>query len=193
MDNQFYKRLIIILILLTLLSNCESKTSTQEDDGWDLVNHEAFNFSIEYPNNLYMQLGNEFGYRGRKNTRFIVFTTGAQRPRNLIITVETQSAESPTLNDVINWGNEDLDEIKSDPAMKINRGFEEIFLVEEQINNVPVYRRRYAFRRSGLLYEEVYIARGNDMVILKLEVDEDYLDNNLIIFNRMVNSFEPLN
>ncbi|MEM7118340.1 MAG: hypothetical protein AAF614_38280 [Chloroflexota bacterium] len=192
MDNQFNHRLVVMLILVALLSSCDSKIFTQENDGWDSVTHEAFNFSIEYPDNLYTQLGNEFGYRGRKNTRFIVFTTGAQRPRNLIITVETRSAESPTLNDVINWGNEDLDEIKSDPVMTINRGFEEIFLVEEQINNVTVCRRRYAFRRSSLLYEEVYIARANDMVILTLEVDEDYLDNNLIIFNRMVDSFEPL-
>lgn len=192
MNDKPFFIIIVILILFILLSRCENMSNTQTDDGWDMVNYEEFDFSIEYPNRLYMKLGNESGYRGADYIRFIVSTTGVQRPGNLIITVETKTAEKPTLHDVISWSNEDLDEIKSDSVRVINIGFEEKFLVEDQINNVPVYRRRYAYEKSGLISEEIYLARANDMVILRIRVDAEYFDEYLVIFNQMVDSFEPL-
>jgi hypothetical protein len=43
-----------------------------------------------------------------------------------------------------------------------------------------------------VIFEEVYIAREYDMVIITLEVEEEYFDEYLIIFNQMIDSFEPL-
>lgn len=182
-----------IFIFLVPLSGCEAANHTQTKNGWDLVNHKDFNFSIKYPNHLLMFIGNEFGYKGDEYVRFIVGTYSWQIPKSLIIKVETRATENPTLNDVIDWGNEGLDAIRSDPARVINSGFEDIFLVEEQIGTTPVYRRRYAYRQSGYLYEEVYIAREKDMVIITLSVDEEYFDEYVIIFDQMVDSFKPLN
>ena len=192
MDNKPSIPIFAILLLCVLLSSCDNKSSSQIDNDWNIVNHEAFDFSIEYPNNLLMFLGNEFGYKGDDYVRFIVSTYRSQIPRNLIITVETRTAENPSLNDVIDWGDEDLDAIKSDLVRVNNSGFEEIFLVEDQIDNALIYRRRYAYRQSGLLFEEVYLARENDMVIMTLSVDEQYFDYSLKIFDQMVDSFKPL-
>lgn len=184
---------ILAILILVALTGCENANQTQVSDDWVLINHVNFNYSIEYPSNLRMNLGNEFGYKGGHYIRFIASTKSFQHPKNLIITVETRTAENPTLEDVIDWSNEDLDAIKSNPVRVINSGFEELFLVEGQIGDIPIYRRRYAYQKSDLLYEEVYLAREDDMVILTLSVDKEYFDEYLIIFNQMVDSFKPLN
>ena len=48
------------------------------------------------------------------------------------------------------------------------------------------------FKKSQLVIEEVYISRSHDMVIITLKVDEESFDEYLENFNRMVDSFEPL-
>lgn len=184
--------IVIYAVVLGILNQKSVNEEGSSEDGWRKVNHEQFDFSIEYPSSLSMILGNEKGYKGARHIRFSAYTESWQTPQNLSFTVETQPAETPALEDVVAWSDEDLDEIRTDPVRAINFGFEEISLLESQVGDLPVYRRRYAYRQSGLLFEEVYIARENDMVVITFRVEEEYFDEYLQVFNQMVDSFKPL-
>jgi hypothetical protein len=66
----------------------------------------------------------------------------------------------------------------------------EIGLWEDKIEGELISRRRYGNER--IMFEDVYLARNSDMIIITLQSGaaefESYLDD----FNRIVDSFEPV-
>lgn len=185
-------KLVVILVIFIVSVSCIQSDASNNVGEWQIAENQDFGFSIEYPTRLYMFLADEYGYRGRQDVRFIAIAPSTRPPMHLTITVEIRPLANSTLNNVIEWGNEDLDSIKADPVKLLNAGLEEIFLKEDFVGNTKVFRRRYAFRKSELMYEEVYISRRDDMVIISMRVSEADFEESLEVFNRMVESFKPL-
>ena len=84
---------------------------------------------------------------------------------------------------LINEGNE----------IMIGRGetaLQEIDFWEETMQGTSILRRRYGNERH--LFEDVYIARDSDMIIITLQATGSEFDLYTEDFNRVVASFDPI-
>lgn len=176
-------------MLSLIISGCN--TSTNDFAGWQTITHEEYNFSIDYPSRWKAITYGENGKRGNEVVKLSVYSTVIG---DLWISVR-QNADivEPNLEDVLMWSNERISDYRRD-SIKYKEDpdqyFEEIFLEEDEIDEHPIMRRRYQL--GTLLREEVYIARETDMIIIVLQNPEASFDYYLDDFDRMVNSFTPL-
>lgn len=186
--------LFSVLAILVIASGCSPNEEANSAPEWRTVSHKQFNFSIEYPAKWRISLHDENGWKGIREARIVLLLPFYLRgsSSNFRILIESRTAVNPTLQDVVAWGDEYLDAIYLDPVTKINTGLEEIFLQEDEINGIPILRRRYAFRKSGLMFEEVYIARNQDMFMITMSTNIERFDDFYEDFNHVVNSFRPL-
>ena len=193
-DKVFWILIVISIVytLLTVWRNPELIRNPYSDE-WKNVTHDEYSFSIDYPDRLYLRLGDEHGIKGYKEAKLVVGAFGASAlPDMLRITVLVNTIDSPNLEYALEWRNEYFQGITSDPVRLINSGYREIILLEDVLNGEPIYRRRYIFDKSEIMAEEIYISRDTDIVIIQLEVSEDHFEEYLPVFNRMVESFESL-
>jgi len=67
---------------------------------------------------------------------------------------------------------------------------QEIDFGEETMRGTSILRRRYGNERY--LFEDVYIARDSDMIIITLQATASEFDRYTEDFNRVVASFDPI-
>jgi hypothetical protein len=96
----------------------------------------------------------------------------------------------PSLEDVSGWGALRIQEVNESVSNRRELLWQEIDLWEDSIQGHPVLRRRYG--NEQFMFEDVYIARNSDMIIITLQSDAPVFDSYLDDFNRVVASFEPL-
>lgn len=149
------------------------------------LTHEDFNFTLDYPSKWVAESYGESGYKGNHDVRLRISRPMGflGDPSTFVIRIESRAIKNPSLQDVVNWSNESLDNLYS------SFGFEEIFLEEENLNGHLIMRRQYAV--PAVKYEEVLIARSEDMIIISLAISKDYFSRYHADFNRIVESFRP--
>ena len=109
---------------------------------------------------------------------------------NFQIEVFLRSASSPTLEDVLSWHNVWLQQDRESVVSRGGDDYEEINLGEDTIQNQLVIRQTYKLGNS--LYETVYIARSNDMIMIEMQSSEQEHDMYIDDFNRIIKSFKPI-
>ena len=152
----------------------------------DTITNSEYGFSVEYPSNWSAQVYGEHGLKGADHiklgiTRSPIFDSFA-------IVVNYQSAIEPALEDVVAWGN-DLNSRFRSTRDSIEE-YEEFGLQKETLNEQPIARLRY--RSREMMYEDVYIDRDNDMIIITIQAPQEDFENYLEEFEAIVASFRPL-
>lgn len=150
------------------------------------VKHDEFNFVLDHPSKYVSTLYDESGYHGNHDIRLIlskIFYLAGQ-PETFVIRVESRTINNPSLQDVVKWSDEGLENLSS------NFGFEDISLEETELNGQPIMRRLYS--TQTVKYEEVLIPRSKDMFIITLIISKEYFNEYHADFNRIVESFRPL-
>ncbi len=155
---------------------------------WITVSHPLYGFSLTYPDKWYPRLYNENGYRGNHELKLELHERYNYGFGGIF--VERVEAESPTLEDATVWDAQRLAKLGRQAKNRGESGYRNSTLEEDQIKGTPLLRRRYELR--DWQFEAVYIARANDFIIITLATKPDYYDKFKEDFDRVVESFEPL-
>ncbi|NOZ51177.1 MAG: hypothetical protein GXP37_14210 [Chloroflexi bacterium] len=148
-------------------------------DQWKTVTHELYGFSLDYPPGWLAETYGESGFKGNRAVKLRI-TRGFAG--TVFMRVYYQAAINPTLENVARWGQYASGTLRSGNATIIS--FE-----QAELNGYEVAKRTY---RSTNIYQDVYIAREKDMIIIKLQAqDRDFWDF-LPIFDEIVASFRPM-
>ena len=152
----------------------------------DRITNSEYGFSVEYPSNWSAQVYDEHGLKGADHIKLRI----ARSPifDSFAIHVNYQSANKPTLEDVVAWGN-DLNSRFRSTRDSIEE-YEEFGLQQDTLREQPIARLRYRSRER--MYEDVYIVRDNDMIIITLKARQEDFENYLEEFEAIVASFQPL-
>lgn len=197
-NNQIWKSLkyLSYVFCLLLLSGCATE---QDSNQWVTIEHEQYNFSIEYPMKWAADLYSDAGRKGIDDEKLVIMRKNnpilglPSSPSTFIIIIEWRAFDNPSLQDALNWGNEKIDADLSQEGVQTKPGYEEFLFQEEEISGYPAIRRRYTyFNLGGVTREEVYILRENDMISISLWVNEEYFNSFYSDFQRIVNSFKTI-
>ena len=147
-------------------------------DQWETITHELYGFSLDYPPRWLAETYGESGFKGNKLVKIRINRGFAG---TVFVRVYYQPAIHPTLEDVERWG-QYAGALRSESATVLS--FENTAL-----NGHEVTKRTY---RSTNTYQDVYIARENDMILIQLQAqDSDFWDF-LPTFDEIVASFRPM-
>jgi len=197
-NNQIWKSLKYLgyVFCLLLLSGCETE---QDSNQWVTIEHERYNFSIEYPTKWSVDLYGDAGRKGIDDEKLVIMRKNnpilglPSSPSTFIIIIEWRAFDNTSLQDALNWANEKIDDDLSQDGVQTKPGYEEFLSQEEEISGYPAIRRRYTyFNLGGVTREEVYILRENDMISISLWVNDEYFYSFYPDFQRIVNSFKTI-
>ncbi|MCB0033516.1 MAG: hypothetical protein KDE51_05845 [Anaerolineales bacterium] len=195
--SQLWKSLKYLdcILCLLFLSACATQSNNPQ---WVTVKHEQYNFSIDYPTKWVVNLYGEVGYKGVDEQKLII---GPQRPTfglpspssTFSIIVRQRPFDNPSLQDALKWGNETIDQNPLQEGLQTKPGYKEFLFQEEEIAGYNAIRQRYTYSYlGGMIIEELYIPRENDMIIISLGVQEEYFNSFYPDFQRIVNSFKTI-
>ncbi len=184
------KRMIIALLaVLVLMWFLDFRPIAAITGTWTTFTSHKYSFSIDYPQKWVARQYDESGYHGTDNLIWVITGPFGESGFNMI-GIMRRVAVNPSLEDVSNWGEGTL---INDGAILTQRGKEGYRAIDVQtvtIKGVPILRRIYTL--NDLKGEDVYIARSEDMIIIRLETSTERFENYIDDFERMVTSFEPL-
>lgn len=148
--------------------------------------HDQYHFSVEYPSKWAASVHGESGHRGADEIKLYIHRTYLE---NFSVRVYRIEAENPSVQEVAKWGENRIN--------RINRNEErsefilrEIKFSDHMVNGNKALVRRYG--NEGRMYEDVYIARPNDMIVIQLYTESDDYTRYIGDFYRIVESFRPL-
>lgn len=155
---------------------------------WTRVVNDEYDFSVEYPSKWVAETFGENGSRGATDIKLEIYQTLFG---NFRVYIFQRKSPRPDLQDVSRWGETMISEANTRLRGRGEPTYKEINLWEDSLQGQTILRRRYGNER--FMFEDVYIARHSDMIIITLQSEtaefESYLDD----FNRVVASFEPVN
>ncbi len=177
---------LVWIIAATILLDIWPIVRTEGE--WATIANTQYGFSVDYPTKWKTRTYDEHGFKGGDEIKLRIYRSSLG---NFVITVQYQEKSNPTLDDVRAWG-ESMKDASIDNLISQGRktNYARIESEEEVINGHPVVRQRY--RLGSAMYESVYLARTNDMIIIKLQADEAEFDFYLEDFYAIVASFRPL-
>ena len=161
-----------------------SKTQTGE---WTTVTHPLYGFSLEYPDKWRVEIFNESGRKGAHEVKLLI--RGREVGFSGIV-IKLVQMKSPTVEDAALWDDIRLTKLGKAAHSRGEAGYKQISLVEDEINGTPAIRRVYRLRDGQ--FEAVYIARANNFIIITLQTTQEYHDKYKEDFERVLESFRPL-
>ena len=150
------------------------------------VTNEKINFSVIYPAKWRAHTYDEAGFRGQRELRLRIFQS---QFGSFAITVSQKAYDNPAVENVAAWGMERIDETNETLEGRTPK-FEAEALIEDEIAGHRVLRRKYS--NGQTVFEEVYIARAADMIIITLNTDASAYKSLVDEFNQIAKSFRPL-
>jgi hypothetical protein len=180
--------LAFVLFWILLLALIYGFRFSRADKGeFRSVTNEQFNFSVTYPARWRAHIYDEAGFRGQRELRLRIFQS---QFGSFAITVSQQASARPTVEDVAAWGIERINETNESLQGSGTPKFDAQTLLEDKIAGHRVLRRKYSNGQS--IFEEVYIARDTDMIIITLNSSFGQYEGMVNEFNQIVESFRPL-
>ena len=155
-------------------------------NSWKTTTHSKFNFSIEHPRRWVEHRYGELGYKS--NDDVVLRLASDMKTAFNSVYIQHKWADNPTLDDVANWGKFYIGKRMQRAARSFD--YEELELFSDDIQGVPILRRVY--RYGPMVNEDVYIVRSNDMLIITIETSQAQYENYKPEFDRLVESFSPL-
>lgn len=177
---------VITFILLGLVSGC----SSENEQNWDKVVHEQYEFQIIYPIRWIAETYGESGWRGNEEVKL---TISQRIITDMNIQIKRRPIENPSIEDVVNWSNERFESESDDYWGRKRREVEDFLFEEVLIDSYYSIRRRYIHGAAeGIKFEEILIPRENDMLIISYMVDEDHFNQPYDEFEKIYESFQTV-
>ena len=147
------------------------------------ITHEQYGFSIVYPTKWRVRTYGEAGNRGDEERKLEVFYSEFGP---FWIEVRQKALYQPDLKDAARWGLNGFETVNRDPATRFEAGP----LTEETVDGQPALRRRFSSKQG--IIEEVYLARANDMISIRLTSEVGTFEDVVDEFNQIVASFRSI-
>ncbi|MFZ0546383.1 MAG: hypothetical protein WAM60_13140 [Candidatus Promineifilaceae bacterium] len=153
---------------------------------WKTITNDLYHFSVDYPTKWSAHTYGEYGDRGASEIKLRIY---GSLYSDFKISIEQMSAETPTLDDVVEWGERRI--IHLNIGERRSRYiYRELSSRIDFVDGNKVIVRRYG--NVERTFEEVYIARPDDMLMIRLQVDTEDLDQYLDDYYRIVDSFHTI-
>lgn len=189
-----YVLLVYITIVLTAVSffswyiwPLKPPASTEQ---WETITHPQYNFSVDYPTKWTAQTFGEYGYRGAKDLKLSIYRNTFLGLDTFEIEIWYRPMESPTLDDVVAWGDMQFAQGNRSLREQGKEEYKEIATKYDEIDDYPVVKRKSG--NNEYLQQDIYIARENDMIIIRYENEINHFEDNLAEAERVIQSFRPL-
>lgn len=197
--SEFCVPLLFLLAVLLAIAGCVERPVEIDQPQWKTVRLEEFGFSIEYPTKWNVYTYDEAGKRGSRNIRLEISqyrrinSFGVNSVSGVWIYIEQKPQIHATLADVVQWGNEKIDQSLSQSGIQYPLGYEETLYQEEKLNSFDAARKRYTtFGSANFITEEIYFPREQEMIIIQLQVSQELFDDIYPDFQKVVNSFKTI-
>ena len=180
--------LIFLWLVLVVIVWLSYKPLNRGKEGeWEYISNNEYGFSVEYPTKWIARMFGENGYRGQDEVKLVI-----NDPPYYKFQIEIQywAISGRSLEGAIDFSNGLISRIKSNAWRQGNLDYEQIDLWKDSIDGHDVMRRRYRLGES--IYEEVYIARTNDIIVIEYHTDANRFELYLDDFNRIIMSFRPV-
>lgn len=148
---------------------------------WEPIAHTQYGFAVDYPAKWVAKKFGELGSRGLVEEKLQIYPSLLG---DTFIHFYYRTSTDSTLNEVANWGDRRLNRFRDD------EDFEEYPIEEDQLRGHLIWRKRY--RTEKIIFEDVYIARSTDQIIITLQSSPSNFDNDYDEFEAIVSSFRPL-
>mgnify|MGYP001144594080 CR=1 FL=1 len=176
----FFALFIIIWLALFIFGSGYWRLLSQSEDEILTVEHDIYNFTIDYPGKyIARQYGNE-GYRGHEELKLRIEKTSYDK---MGIWFEYREFENPIVDDVLRWRNEQS-KLGSVGTLKKQ-------LSPVEIDEYDAWELDYTYE-NGTSVNEVYVLRDNDMFIITLLAPSGSIAGYRNDFEFILNSFQPL-
>lgn len=189
-----YVSLIYITIVLTASSFFNwyiwPLKSPELSEQWKTITHPQYGFSVDYPTKWTAQIFGKYGYRGTNDLKLSIYRNTFLGLDMFEIEIWYHPAESPTLDDVVKWGDIQIAQKNRNLRERGNEQYKEIKMWTSSIDDNSIIQRR--FGNSAITYEDTYIAREHDMIIIRYQNETDRFENVLTDVERVIQSFRPL-
>lgn len=155
---------------------------------WNTITNTTYGFSVDYPTKWKARIYGEHGFKGADEVKLRIYRslTGT-----FVITVNHLEMPNPTVEDAVNWGKSRIrDSAQNLRGQEGTPNYENLGLEEMIFNGHTTLKQRY--KLGSVLYEDVYIARTNDIIIITLQADESEFNSYLDDFEAILTSFRPL-
>ena len=169
---------IFWLLLMSLLFDLWPVILAKED--WATITHSQYGFVVDYPTKWVAKTYGEHGYHGIENQKLRIYPPLG----DTYITFRYTFSSEPSLESAAMRGSFNLDRFRDVEA------FAESSLQEDAIRGIPILRRKY--RVENLMFEDVYIARSEDIIIITMQSSVSNFDKDYDEFEAIVDSFRPL-
>ncbi|MCA9898761.1 MAG: hypothetical protein H6654_17475 [Ardenticatenaceae bacterium] len=176
--------LIFVFVWFAIAKSLISPIQTDTPNVWEIATHDLYGFSIEYPLKWKVETYGENGYRGFDDLKLLISDGSITSIFSIYILY--RESQDASLNDVRLWGDEQIKENRLRAYQRGEDDFEEVFQNKEILGDKDVIRLRYSFH--GNMYEEIYFAHNNKMLIIRLQSSPQAFEENLENFNRIVDS-----
>jgi len=176
------------VFVVIMLIGCQNST-VSDDQSWKTVNHELYDFAMDYPPNWDAFTHGDWGFRGKYN-RNVKMRMLRQRS-NVALRLRYQEAENPTLDDVEIWVNDVI--LDSLDAAYEKLGLPAVERTEmrtDTLNGEEVLRQTIK-EPEGVIQECVYLARSRDMISICLR-GKPILSEHREEFEQMLKTFRPM-
>lgn len=193
----FWVAALFIMFWALVMVSMQSATEVnyrEPSDKWCELANRYKTLSIDYPCNWSGEVSRRLPTERDRDQVIILdiqpFVAHRWDPR---ITVEQGMIGDMSLKQVMSWSNRSLQDehLLTDDAG--NRIYEEVYVKSDTIGGHPVLRRRMILHfEPPVIIEDVYVARPDDAIVIRLRTDEETLEEVLPVFDRVVQSFGPL-
>lgn len=158
----------------------------EEKGEWERTIHEQYDFSLLHPTSWRGSKHGEQGFKGDERIKLRMYRSLMDGP---FVTVRYREANSPSLEDVVDWSREWIDFYEGTNNSSKD-DYEQILLEEDVLDGKEIIKRRYTL--GATLFEEVYIARDDDMITIRFQAGIEQFDNYEEAFETILESFGPL-
>lgn len=173
---------VFLIAGLCLLANRIASHGRNSDGEWKTISHPQYDFSVTYPSRWHASTYGEHGFKGEESIKLYI---SPDRHASAIV-VRRRAAANPTLEDVVKWRY--YSRIYN--RLENHSSYEEVYLREFEIDEHPVAVRQY--KSGNYMYEDVHIARSNDIIVVTLEGEISDFETLHDEFDRIVKSFSPM-
>ena len=178
--------LVFLLVLSIMFYFLAFPKAPGNPSGFSEITNSHYGFTIDYPSNWTAKVYGESGYRGAKDIKLRIYSseTGVFR-----IAIYARRIPGQDVSDVASWGESRINQINQKAFLNREEPVIEVQKIDDVINGMNVIRRVYG--DSKITYEDVYIAREQDLIIIQLRAPSVSFDEYQSDFIKIIESFNP--
>lgn len=190
-ESKLARIIILVFGIVLLLWIFDFRPLGYISGSWTTTSSERYSFQVDHPAKWVSHHYGEFGWHGNEEIKLRI--SGIDEGFNGVY-VRWIPVENMSIEDAAALGKELIIQNIQPTIKRGEPGFSELDYYTSVIHDVQVIRRKYSYALpgEGIINEDVYIARADDLIIISLETSANSYNLYSDTFERILQSFKPL-